>query len=138
LVSHIREEYRLRLFENRVLRRPNRDEVMGERSKLHSGELHNLYLSLNIVRVIKSRGMRWVGHVACMGEERKMYSILVGKPIGKRPLRRLRCKWGDGIRMDFGQTGWEDVEWIHVAQDRDWWWAVVNMAMNLQVVAPWI
>jgi hypothetical protein len=84
----MREEHRLRVFENRVLRRifgPKRDEVMGDRRKVHNEELHNLYFSPNITRTIKSRRMRWAGHVARMGEERNAYRILVGKPEGKRP-----------------------------------------------------
>jgi len=89
----LREERRLRVFENRVLRRilePRRDEVTGERRKLHSEELNDLYSSPNIVPVIKSRRMRWAGHVARMGERRGLYRVLVGKPEGKRPLGRHR------------------------------------------------
>jgi hypothetical protein len=85
----LREEHRLRVFENRVLRRifgPTRDEVTGEWKKLHSGELHNLYSSPDMIRQIKSRRMRWAGHVARMGEGRNVYRVLVGKPEGKRPL----------------------------------------------------
>jgi hypothetical protein len=92
----LREEHRLRVFENRVLRRicgPKRDEVTGEWRKLHSEELHNLYSSPDIIRQVKSSRMRWAGHVAHMGEERKMYKVLVGKPEGKRPLGRPRCRW---------------------------------------------
>jgi hypothetical protein len=91
------------VFENRVLRRifgPKTDEVKGEWRKLHNEELHNLYSSRDIIRQVKSRRRRWVGHVACMGEERKVYKILVGKPEGKRPLRRPRRRWEDGVRMD--------------------------------------
>jgi hypothetical protein len=83
------------------------------------------------MRQIKSK-RRWAGHVACMEEE-----VLVGKPEGKRALRRLRHRWEDGIKMDLTEIGWEGVEWIHLAQDRDWWWALVNTVMNLQVQAPW-
>jgi hypothetical protein len=87
----LREEHRLRVFENRVLRRifgPKRDEVKGEWRKMHSGELHSLYSSPNTIRQMKSRRMRWVGHVACMGEGRNMYRVLMGKPEGERPLGR--------------------------------------------------
>jgi hypothetical protein len=92
-----------------VLRRifgPKRDEVMGEQRKLHNGELHNLYLSADIIRQIKSRRMRWAGHVARMGEGRRVFRVLVGKPEGKRPLERLRHKWKNGIRMNIRDTGW--------------------------------
>jgi hypothetical protein len=104
----LREEKRLRVFENRILRRilgPKRDEVTGEWRKLHNEELHILYSSPNIIRQIKSRGMRWVGHVARMGEERNVYRVLMGKPYGKRPLGRPRRRWEDGIRMDLREIG---------------------------------
>jgi hypothetical protein len=96
------------VFENRVLRRifgPKRDEVMGEWRKLYNGELHNLYSSPDIITQMKSRRMRWVGHVACM-VERKMCKVLVGKLKGKRPLRRPRLTREDGIRMDLKDIGW--------------------------------
>jgi hypothetical protein len=131
----LREEHRLRVFENRVLRRifgPKRDEVTGKWRKLHNEELHNFYSSPNIIRQIKSRRMRWAGHVARMGEERKLYNFLVGKPEGKRPLGRPLRKWEDGIGMDLGVIGWGRVEWIQLAQDRDRWRAVVNV----RVLAP--
>jgi hypothetical protein len=89
----LREEHRLRVFQNRVLRRifgPKRYEVMGEWRRLHSGELHNLYSSPDIIMQIKSRRKRWAGHVARMGEGRNVYRVLVGKPEGKRPFERLR------------------------------------------------
>ena len=92
----LREERRLRVFENRVLRRvfgPKRDEVTGERRKLHNEELNDLYFLPNTVRVVKSRRMRWAGHVARMGEDRGVHRVLVGKPEGKRPLGRPRLKW---------------------------------------------
>jgi hypothetical protein len=133
------EEHRLRGSENRVLRRisgPKRDEVMGEWRKLHSGELHNLHSSPNIIRLIKSRRIRWVGHVACMGEGRNVYRVLVGKPEGKSTLARPRHGWEDGIKMDLKEIGWEGVEWIHLAWDRDSWQALVNAVMNLRVLAP--
>ena len=106
----LREERRLRVFENRVLRRifgPKRDEVTGEWRKLHNAELNNLYSSSNIVRVIKSRRMRWAGHVARMGDGRVVYRVLVGKPEGRRPLGRPRRRWEDNIRMDLrGSAMW--------------------------------
>jgi hypothetical protein len=130
----LREDHRLRVFENRVLRRlfgPKRDKVKGEWRKLHNGEVHNLYSSRDIIRHIKSRVMRWEGHVACMGEGKNVFRVLVGKPKGKRPLERPRCRWEDGLKMDLREIGWGDVEWIHLAQDRDHWRAVVNAVMNL-------
>jgi hypothetical protein len=96
------------VFENRVLRRifgPKRDEVTGEWRKLHSEELHNLHSSTDIIRQIKSRQMRCVGHVARMGEDRKLYEVFVGKPEGKRPRGRPRRRWEDGMRMDLRETG---------------------------------
>jgi hypothetical protein len=91
------------VFENRVLRRiflPKRDEVTGDWRKLHNEELHNLYSSPDIIRQVKSRRMRWTGHVARMGEARKVYKVLLGKPEGKIPLGRPRRRRDDGIRMD--------------------------------------
>jgi hypothetical protein len=99
----------MRIIENRVLRRifgPTRDEVTGEWRKLHNGELHNLYSSPDTIRQIKSRRMRWAGHVARMGEGRKVYRVLVGKPEGKRQLGRPRRRWEDGIKMDLREIGW--------------------------------
>ena len=99
----LKEERRLRVFENRVLRKvfgPKRDEVTGEWRKLHNEELSDLYSLPNIVRVVKSRRMRWAGHVARMGEGRGVHRVLVGKPEGKRPLGRPRRKWEDNIKMD--------------------------------------
>ena len=114
----LREERRLRMFENRVLRRmfgPRRDEVTGEWRKLHNEELNDLYCSPNIVRMIKLRRMRWVGHVARMGERRGLYRVLVGKPEGKRPLGRPRLRWED-IKMDFQEVGCGATDWIELAQ----------------------
>jgi hypothetical protein len=126
------------VFENRVLRRifgPTRDEVTGEWRKLHNAEHHNLYLSPDIIRQIKSRRMRWPGHVARMGEGRNVYRVLVGKPEGKSPVGRPMRRWEDGIKMDL-EIGWGSVEWIHLAQDRDRWLSVVIAVMNLLVLAP--
>jgi hypothetical protein len=131
----LREEHTLRVFENRVLRRifgPKGDEVMGEWRKLHNKELHDLYSSPNIIRIIKSRRMRWAGHVARIEEKWNAYRLLVGKPEGKRPLGRPRRKWVDNIRMDFGEVGWGDVDCIGLAQDRNRW-ALVNSVLNLRV-----
>jgi hypothetical protein len=126
------------VFENRVLRRifgPKRDEVTGQWRKLHNEELHNLYSSAAIIRQVKSRRMRWAGHVARMGEEKKVYKVLVGKPEGKRPLGRPRRRWEDGIRMDLREIGL-GVDWIRLAQDRDRWRAIASAVMNLRVPAP--
>jgi hypothetical protein len=103
------EEHRLRVFESRVLRifGPRKDDVTGEWRKLHNEDLHNLYSSPNIIRMIKSRRMRWAGQVERMGETRNACRILVGKPDGKRPLGRPRRRWVDNIKMDLGErTGW--------------------------------
>jgi hypothetical protein len=124
------------VFENRVLRRifgPKLDEVTGEWRKLQNQELHDLYPSPSIIRIIKSRRMRWEGHVARMGEKRNAYRLLVGKPEGKRPLGRPRRRWVDNIRMDLGEVGGSDVYWIGLAQDRKRWRALVNSVLNLRV-----
>ena len=115
------EERKLRVFESMVLRRifePRREEVMGDWMRLHNEELNDLYSSPNIVWVIKSRRMRWVGHVARMGEEKGAYRVLVGKPEGKKPLERPRRRWVN-IRMDLQEVGCGYVGWIGLAQDRD-------------------
>jgi len=132
----LREEWKLRVFESMVLRRlfgPRRDKVTGEWRRLHNEELNDLYSSLNIVRMIKSRRMRWVGHVARMGEERGVYRVLVGKPEGKRPLGRHRRRWMDNIRMDIQEVGCGHMDWIGLAQDRDRWRTLVSAVMNLRV-----
>jgi hypothetical protein len=98
--------------------------------KLHNEELHGLYSSPSVI-VIKVRRMRWAWHVACMGNVRGAYNILVGRPEGRRPLGRPRCGWEDNIKMDLREIGFGDVDWIHLAQDRDRWCALVNMVMNL-------
>ncbi|KAJ4429807.1 hypothetical protein ANN_22011 [Periplaneta americana] len=132
----LREELRLRVFENKVLRKifgAKRDEVTGEWRKLHNTELHALYSSPNIIRNLKSRRLRWAGHVARMGESRNAYRVLVGRPEGKRPLGRPRRRWEDNIKMDLREVGCDDRDWINLAQDRDRWRAYVRAAMNLRV-----
>ena len=131
-----REERRLRVFQSRVLRRivgPRRDEVTGEWRKLHNEELNDLYCSPNIFRVIKSRRMRWVGHVARIRKRRGVYRVLVGEHEGKRPFGRLRCRWEDNIKMDFQKVGCRGMDWIELAQDMDRWRTVVNAVMNVRV-----
>jgi len=120
----------------RLLRRifgPKRDEVIREGRKLHNEELNNLYSSPNIVRVKKSRRMRWAGHVACMGERRGVYRILMGKPEERRPLGRPRRRWEDNIRIDLRKVECGCVDWMELAQDRDRWRALVSAVMNCRV-----
>jgi hypothetical protein len=123
----------LRVFENRVLRRifGSKMEEDGSWRKLHKDDLHNLYSSPNIVRMIKSRRMRWVIHVACMGEGRGFYRVLVGRPEGKRPLGRPRHRWEDNIKLNLREIGIDGVNWIQLAQDRVQWQDFVNTVMNL-------
>jgi hypothetical protein len=124
------------MFENRVLRRIfglKRDEVTGEWRKLQNEELCDLYSSPSIIRIIRLRRMRWAGHVARMGEKRNAYRLLVGKPEGKRPLGRPRHTWVDNIRMDLGEVGWGDVDWIGLAQDRNRWRTLAILVLNLRV-----
>ena len=124
------------MFENRVLRRvfgPKRDEVTGEWRKLHNEELSDLYSLPNIVRMVKSRRMRWAGHVARMGEGRGVHRVLVGKPEGKRPLGRPRRRVEDNIKMDFQEVGGRFGDWMELAQDRDRWRALVSTVRNLRV-----
>jgi hypothetical protein len=130
----LREERRLRVCENRKLGRlfgPKRDEVTGEWRKLHNEELNDLYCSPNIVRVIKSRIMKWAGQVARLGEGRGVYRVLVGKPEGKRPRGRPRRRWEENIKMDLQEDGFGGMDWMELAQDRDRWFALVNAVMNL-------
>jgi hypothetical protein len=125
----LREEHRLRVFQNRVLRifGPKSKED-GSWRKLHNDELHGLYSSLNIIKVIKSRRMRWAGHVARMGEGRGVYRVLVGRLKGKRPLGRE-----DNIKMDLRDTGIDGTNWIRLDQDKVQWQAFVNTVMNFRV-----
>ena len=132
----LREESRLKLFENRVLRRvfgPKRDDVTGEWRKLYNGELSDLYSLPNIVQVVKSRRMSWAGHVARMEEGKVVHRVLVGKPEGRRPLGRPRRRWKDNIKMDLQEVGGGCGDWIELAQDRDRWWALVSTVRNLRV-----
>ena len=132
----LREERKLRVFENMVLRRifgPRRELETGEWRGMHNEELNDLYSSPNIVQVIKSRRMRWAGHVARMVEEREVYRVLVGKPEGRSPLGRPRRKRVDNIRMDLQEVGCGYMDWIGLAQDRDRWRTLVSAVMNLLV-----
>jgi len=123
------------VFENRVLRRvfgPKRDEVTREWRKLHNEELSDLYSLPNIVWVVKSRRMRWAGHVARIGEGGGVHRLLVGKPEEKRPLGRPRRRWEDNIKMDLREVG-EDGDWMELAQDRDRWRTFLNTVMNFRI-----
>jgi len=117
----------------RIVFGPKRDEVTEEWRKLHNEELRDLYSLPNIVRVVKSRRVRWAGHVARMGQGRGVHSVMVGKPEGKRPLGRLRRRWEDNIKMDIQEVGGCCGDWMELAQDRDRWRALVSTVMNLQV-----
>jgi hypothetical protein len=130
----LREGHRLRLFENKVLRGifgSKRDEVTGGWRKLRNGELQNLYSSPSIIRMLKSRRMRWAGHVSRMWEKRNACRILVRRD-GKRPQGRPRRKWVDNIKIDLREIGWNGTDWIDLAQDRNQKRALVNAAMNLR------
>jgi hypothetical protein len=132
----LREERRLRVFKNSVLKRifgPKRDEGTREWRKLHQEELNDLYSSPNIVRVIKSRRMSWAGLVSCMGKSRGVYRVLVVKHEGKRPLGRPSRRWEDNIKMNLQEVGCRGIHWIDLTQDRDRWLALVNAAMDLRV-----
>ena len=124
------------MFENRVLRRvfgPKRDEVTGEWRKLHNEGLSDLYSLPNIVRVVKSRRMRWSGHVVRMGEGRDVHRVLVVKLEGKSPLERPRCRWEDNIKMDLQEVGGSCGDWMELAQERDRWRAIVSTVRNRRV-----
>jgi hypothetical protein len=111
---------------------PKREEDESWR-KLHNDKLHSLYSSPNIVRVIKSRRMRWAGHMECRGERRGVYRVLVGRPEGKRPLERPRRRWEDNIKMGLRELGFYGANWIQLAQDRVQWRDFLNTVMNLRV-----
>jgi hypothetical protein len=125
----LRKEHRLRVFENRVLRifGPKGEED-GSCRKLHNDDLHSLYSSPNIFRVIKSRRMSWAGHVACMGDGKSVYRALIGRTEWKRPLGRRRRKWKDNIKI-----GIDEANWIRLVQYRIYWRAYVNTIMKLRV-----
>jgi hypothetical protein len=127
----LREEHRLRTFENRVLRKIKGDEVTGEWRKLHIEELNYLYCSPNITRVIKLRIMRCAGHVTRM--RRGAYRVVVGKPKGNRPLGRLRLRWNDKFKIDLQEVGCGGMDWIELAQDIDRVRALVNAVMDFRV-----
>jgi len=121
---------------NGVLRRifwPKRDEIRWEWRKFHNEELNNLYSSPNIFRVIKSRIMRWAGHVARIGDRRGVFRVLVGKPEGKRPPGRTRRRWEGNTMMDLQEVGCGGMDGIELAQDRDRWRAIVTAVMKLRV-----
>jgi hypothetical protein len=107
--------------------------MVGGWTILRNEELHNLYSSPNIIKMAKSRRMRWTGHISRMGAKRNAYRLLVGNPEGKRPLGKPRHRWEDNIRADLKEMGWGGVDWIDLAQNRDMWRALVNMVMNLRV-----
>jgi hypothetical protein len=132
----LREEHRLRVFENRVLRKifgPKRNEVIRGWRGLHNEELHNLYGTQSIIRMIKSRRMRVAEHVERMGDKRNADRILVIKQEGKKQLGRPRRMWEDNIKMDLREIGWDGIDSIDLAQDRDKWRAIVNTVINLRV-----
>jgi hypothetical protein len=108
--------------------------VTGEWRKLHNEELRDFYSSPSIIRIIKSKRMRWTGHVARMGEKRNAYRLLVGKTEGKRPLGTPRRRWVDNIRMDLGEVEWGNVDWIGLAKDRNRLRSLVNSVLNLPVL----
>ena len=118
----MREEHRLRVFKNKVLRKifgARRDEITEDWRKLHNAELNALYSLPNLIRNLKSRQVRWAGHVAHMEQSRNAYRVLVGKPEEKRPLGRPRRRWEDNIKMDLREVGCDPGDWIYLAEHRD-------------------
>ena len=135
MVAHIEGGTQAEVFENRVLRRifgPRRIDVTGEWRKLHNEELNDIYSSSNIVQVIKSRRMRWAGHVACVGDSKAVYRVVMGRSEGKRPLGRPRRRWVDNIKMNIQEVGWVGVDWLELTQDRYRWRALVNVVRNIR------
>ena len=129
----LKEERRLRVSENSVLRRifgPKRDEVTEEWRKIYNKELNELHSSPNNIRMIKSKIMRFAGHVARMRKRRDAYRGLIGKPVGKIPLGRPRRRWEDNIKMDLEEVNWFGMDWTDLAQDRDRWRALVQVVIN--------
>jgi hypothetical protein len=123
----------MRVFENRVLRKifgPTWDEVTGEWRRLHNEELYDLYSSPNIIRVMKSRIMRWAGHMASMGDRRGVYRVLAGRPEGRRQFGRPRRRWENNFEMDLQELGWEGTDWMDKTQSRYSWRAFVNAVMK--------
>ena len=134
------KERRVRVSAKRVLRRiigPKRYDVTGECRKLHNEELSDLYPSSNIARVIQWSWRRWAGHVACMGERRGLYRVLLGKPEGNRPPGRPKRRWEDNIKTDLQEVGCGLMDWIALAQDTDRWRPLLNAVMNLRVPKIW-
>jgi len=129
----LRQEHKLRVFENRMLRKMfgfKKDKVVGEWRKLHNEELNNLYSSPNIIRMIKLGRMRWEAHVARMGKSRSVYMILVGKYVGKKPLGRPRHGWKDNTKICLQDVRWGGMDWLDVAQDFGRWRALVDAVMD--------
>ena len=130
----LKEERRLRVFESRILRQifgPKMDEN-GEWRRLHNEKLHSLYRSPNVFRVIKSRRLRWTGHVARMEEARGALKILTCPPAGKRPLGRPRRGWDNNIKMALKEIGINTRNLVDSNQDTDYWRSLVNAALNLR------
>jgi hypothetical protein len=113
--------------------RVKRDEIISVWRKLHNKELHNLYSSSNVIRIIKSRKMKWAGNVARIREKKNSYKIFVRKPERNRPIGRPRRRWQDNIKMDLREIGWGGMDWIDLAQDMEQWKTLVNTVMNIQV-----
>ena len=130
------EKQILRVFKNKVLRKisgAKRDKITGEWRKLHNSELHALHSLPNIIRNLKSRQLRWAGHVAHMELTRNSYRVLVGKPGGKRSLRRPKRRWEDNIKMDLREVCYDNGDWIHLAEDREQWISYIRAVMNFRV-----